>query len=132
MNMLHYIENDILELDSGGIAIYYRENMAKSFYVTILKSSGDCLQWIQINKDFYSRDKYILLGMCYAVPLNSRLGQTCNIFECISNDLIDLTNIFEDLYVPFIAGDFNARTRDENEILYDDDIPIRTASDKKL
>ena len=41
------------------------------------------------------------------------------------------------MYVPFIAGDFNAQTRDENEIviLSDDnnftEIPIRTSSDKK-
>ena len=112
--VLHRKRHPRARRDSGGIAIYYRENMAKSFYVTILKSSGDCLQWIQINKDFYSRDKYILLGMCFAVPLNSRVGQTCNIFQCLSNNLIDFTNIFEDLYVPFIAGDFNARTRDEN------------------
>ena len=109
--------------------------MAK--YVTILKSSGDCLQWVKINKDFYSGDEDILLCMCYAVPLNSRVGGTCNIFECLSNDLLDFTNTFENLYVPFIAGDFNARTRDENEIviLSDDDnfteIPIRTSSDKK-
>ena len=78
--------------------------------------------------------------MCYTVPLNSRVGGTCNIFECLSNALIYFTNTFENLYVPFIAGDFNARTRDENEIvilsdviLSDDftDIPIRTSSDKK-
>ena len=64
--------------------------MAK--YVTILKSSGDCLQWVKINKGFYSGDKDILLCMCYAVPLNSRVGGTCNIFECLSNDLLDFTN----------------------------------------
>ena len=75
--------------------------MAK--YVTILKSSVDCLQWVKINKDFYSGDKDILLCMCYAVLLNSRVGGTCNIFECLSNDLIDFTNTFENLYVPFIA-----------------------------
>ena len=132
---LHRKRHPRARRDSGGIAIYYRENMAK--YVTILKSSGDCLQWVQINKDFYSGDKDILLCMCYAVPLNSRVGGTCNIFECLSNDLIDFTNTFENLYVPFIAGDFNARIRDENEIaiLSDDDnfteIPIRTSSDKK-
>ena len=81
------------------------------------------MQWVKINKGFYSGDKDILLCMRYAVPLNPRVGGICNIFECLSNDLIDFTNTFENLYVPFIAGDFNARTRDENEIaiLSDDD-----------
>ena len=46
--------------DSGGIVVFFRENLAK--FIKVRKTTDDCILWIQISKEIVDGSKDILLG----------------------------------------------------------------------
>ena len=55
--------------DSGGVAVYYESHMAN--YITLIKSTEDCILWIKLAKEYTNSDKDLFICICDSVPVGS-------------------------------------------------------------
>ena len=132
---LHRPRHQRARRDSGGVALYYRAELAK--YVTLVKETEDCILWVKIDKKGIDSDKDMLVCLCYAVPSgSSKATNTAWVLDELLSDLVEFDVKYGDTVIPVIAGDFNARTGQANDQVLDEEdtviLPGRTSADANV
>ena len=80
IKLFHMTRRQGAKRDSGGIAVYYRSDLATG--VQLVRSTEDCVLWLKISKEILHSDKDLLICTCYILPTNSgRRNITCDVLE---------------------------------------------------
>ena len=120
---LNRVENKFnTRRNSGGIALYVRENFYK--YCQLVEKSSDDILWLKIDRSLFhlSHDLYICL--CYILPSGSSREALVEIevLDRISEFILKLSNETSDQYNVLICGDFNSRTGTEPDFVPFDNV----------
>ena len=104
--------------NSGGIIVYYKEQLSKFIEVVNIDNKG--IMWFKLkdNESGSSEDKYICV--CYIPPEDSNVYKNVNsplyefdFFEQLCEDV----RKYSDFGQVYITGDFNARTGEELDVV---------------
>ena len=102
----------------GGIAVYIKQDIAKNFHLLPNNNNSDSI-WLTTNPP---NEKPTRIGFFYCSPENGKF----NFFDTINGELESFGQELD----THIFGDFNARTRDEQETLsvdkFDEELGINT------
>ncbi|MEW8548622.1 MAG: reverse transcriptase family protein [Candidatus Thiodiazotropha sp.] len=100
---------------SGGISVYFRENLSK--YIRHLQTESDYVLWIEIDKIFSKTDENVILGTIYIPPENSNYYNEDE-FMILETEITSFCA--RNKYV-LLTGDFNARTGELRDYTERDD-----------
>ncbi len=107
---------------SGGIVVYFRSELAN--FVSLERSTEDCVLWVKIDKDAFNSETDLLLCTCYVLPAGSRRQHiSCNVFDQVFDDVIELGNAYDNSII-IVAGDLNARTSEQTDNVASNDHDI--------
>ena len=105
---------------SGGIIVYIKDDIRQG--IKLVKNNVDCLIWIKLEKNFFSIEEDIYIGITYIAPENSPIHDiySVDIFKTIQDD----TSFFLQHGKVFLLGDLNSRTSTKTDFI-EHDRPMR-------
>ena len=114
-----YIRTDVFKIDVLSELVAELLYTLKTIIIIIIrqgiklvKNNVDCLVWIKLEKNFFSIEEDIYIGITYIAPENSRIHDiySVDIFKTIQDD----TSFFLRHGKVFLLGDLNSRTSTQN------------------
>lgn len=132
--------------DSGGIIAYIRDELVTD--TTLFMLDNDDLIWLRFDGDLFNLTDDLFLCLCYNVPIgSSRQGllDSVDIFDRLSDQVVQINNLTDNKCNFIVCGDFNARTADFPDYVIDDsadhmhvlpedyltDLPLKRVSEDK-
>lgn len=116
--MLHRKRSKRAKRDSGGIIVYYKQEL--SHFITLHKRSDDNLMWIRIDKTI-GLEKDLFMAVCYVVPRGSSTAVISkDVYPKLIQNIAELNRDLGDSYNCLIAGDLNARTKELADFVIND------------
>ena len=107
--------------NSGGLAIYYKQNLAKG--IVKMKQSSQDIIWLQLQKHFFGLETDIYLCAAYIVPDSSPFAADRDVYEDIIKDIEHFTTMGN----VALIGDLNSRLGISQErhygVDYNDHVP---------
>lgn len=119
----------------GGVMIMVKRKLVK--HVTLLDDSQDNMIWLKIDKLVFGGDRDVVFCAVYACPYDSPYYQqehvTVNSTIIITEQcLLNYIEQFDDSCYFLMCGDFNARTKNLNATLDDEDGDVQSVVQSEL
>ena len=100
---------------SGGISVYFKEELSKS--INKIDTESDYILWLEIDKTICSTDQNIIIGAVYIPPENSNYFND----DEFSNLEAEIMSVCSSHKYVLLAGDFNARTSELRDFTENDE-----------
>ena len=108
--------------NSGGIIAYIRNELVTD--KTLFLQDCDDILWLKLDGHLFNLSDDVFLSLIYNVPEGSSrqgLMDNMNLFDRLSDHMIQIKNLTDNRCQFLVCGDFNARTSDYADYVQEDD-----------